>query len=183
MTLFLLSTISFLLSQFFADKTPLVLWAVLCGAVVGVGISVWLFYFRDQKGTSLWLPRGLARYLSTRSKATTHAAEAFGLGLTSVITELIFIFAPLLVAALVLIRLSPELQLLGVLLYTFVSLAPLLLVWVLVSGGHTLARIQKWRESNKLFLQFAAGSGLFALGVYVYVERVIVASVTAMGGQ
>lgn len=183
MSLFLLCTMSFLLSQLFVDKTPLVLWAMTCGAVVGVGISVWLFYFREQRGTSLWIPRGMARYLSTRSKATTHAAEAFGLGLTSVMMEIIFIFAPLLVSALVLIRLSPELQLLGIFLYAFVSLLPLLIIGALIGGGHTLARIQRWRESNKQFLQFAAGSGLFALGVYVYVERVIVVGVAATGGQ
>jgi uncharacterized membrane protein (DUF485 family) len=33
-----------------------------------------------------------------------------------------------------------------------------------------VARIQKWREHNKRFLQFAAGSALIVLGVYFYVD-------------
>jgi hypothetical protein len=34
-----------------------------------------------------------------------------------------------------------------------------------------LSRIQRWREANKHFLQFAAGSGLLILGFFVYVNE------------
>ncbi len=182
-TLLLLSTLSFFLVRLFPHGTPLLAWAMASGAVVGVGISVWLFYYRQQRGTSLWLPRSFASYLSGRSKLTKQTAEAFGLGAVSVFSELLFIFAPLLVAALVLIRLSPELQLVGVLAYTAISLLPLLVVSSLIGSGHTLASIQKWRESNKKFLQFAAGGALLALGMFVYVERVIVTTVAIAGVQ
>jgi cytochrome c biogenesis protein CcdA len=83
----------------------------------------------------------------------------------------------------VLIRLDPTTQLLGVLAYSGISLLPLLVVSLLISGGKRLSRIQKWRESNKRFLQFAAGSGLVILGVYIYVEQVITVNVIAMGLQ
>lgn len=183
MTLLLVAFISFVFSQLFASGTPLVLWAASCGAVVGVGVAVWLFYYRDGRGTGLWLPRGLARYLDVRSKATKQAGEAFGLGLTSVITELLFILAPMIIASLVLIRLPANQQLFGILLYTTVSLLPLLIVSVLIGGGHRLSGIQRWRETNKNFLQFTAGSGLLILGIYVFIERVIVSSVAALGVQ
>ncbi|MDB5176593.1 MAG: rane protein of unknown function [Candidatus Saccharibacteria bacterium] len=184
MTVLLLSSLSLILGTVLPSTTPLVLWAICCGAIVGVGISVWLFYYRDNHhGTSLWVPRGFARYLADRSKATKMASETFGLGLTSVIAELIFVFAPIVVASLVLIRLSPDYQLLGILLYSVVSLLPLFVVGALIGSGHKLSHIQRWRESNKRFLQFAAGSGLLVLGAYVYVEQVIVVGVAAMGGQ
>lgn len=128
MTVLLLSTVAFLLSQLLVHGTPFVLWALICGAMVGVGVSVWLFYYREARGTSLWLPRHLADYLHNRSKATKQSAEAFGLGLTSVLAEVLFIFAPVVVASLVLIRLTPEFQLVGTLLYLVVSLLPLLIV-------------------------------------------------------
>lgn len=182
MTILLLSTVAFILSKVLMFGTPPLLWAAVCGAMIGVGIAVWLFYFRETKGTSLWLPRGFANYLNVRTKATKQTAEAFGLGLVSVISELLFVFAPLAIAALVLIRLTPEWQLVGTLLYVGVSLLPLLFVSMLIGGGHTLASIQRWRESNKTFLQFAAGTSLFSLGIYVYVERVVVASINALGG-
>lgn len=177
LTLLLLSTLSLFLATLFPDGTPLILWAICAGAIAGVGVSVWLFYYRRQRGTVLWLPRNIADYLSSRAKSTKQPAEAFGLGMVSVVSELVFLLAPLLVTALVLIRLEPSLQLLGIGLYTIVSLAPLFVVYVLLGGGHSIARIQRWRENNKRFMQFAAGSGLLVLGAYVYIERVITLSV------
>lgn len=183
MTVLLISTIAYVQQAAMPSTTPAIIWAAYSGGVVGVGASVWLFYWRKETGTSLWIPRGFARYLSDRSKATRTSAETFGLGLTSVIGELLFAFAPIAISSLVLIRLSPSLQLLGILLYASVSLLPLLIVGLLIGGGHKLSDIQRWRETNKRFLQFAAGSGLLVLGAFVYVQQVVVTSVSAMGGN
>jgi hypothetical protein len=183
MTVLLLSTLAYGLSLVMPSYTPEAIWALCSGAVIGVGVSVWLFYYRRAKGTTLWITRGFAEFLNDRTSATKIAPEAFALGLTSIFAELLFVFAPLLVAALVLIRLDPTTQLLGVLAYSGISLLPLLVVSLLISGGKRLSRIQKWRESNKRFLQFAAGSGLVILGVYIYVEQVITVNVIAMGLQ
>ncbi len=183
-TMLLLSTIALALNLLLPERTPLLVWAAFAGGVVGVGLSVWLFYFRREPGTSLWVPRNFARFLSDRAKATKSSAESFSLGLASVLGELLFIFAPVAIAALVLVQLPPMWQLIGVLLYAAVSLLPLLVVGLLIGGGHKLSNIQRWRESNKNFLQFAAGSGLLILGAYVYVERVLtVAVVSTLGGQ
>lgn len=182
MTLLLLSFISLLVQYGFGTQVPMLAWAVVCGLLLGLGVAVWLFYYRREKGTSLWVPRGLARYLNNRSKATRRSAEAFSLGLTSVVMELLFIVAPMIVSALVLVRLSAVWQLAGLGLYTVISLFSLLIVWGLIGGGHTLSGIQKWREDNKRFLQFAAGSGLLVLGFYVYVDQVVTATAMAHGG-
>jgi len=72
-----------------------------------------------------------------------------------------------------LIHLQPVWQLVGVGIYTVISLFSLVVVWVLIGSGHTLSRIQRWREENKYFLQFAAGSGLLVLGFFVYVNQVL----------
>lgn len=182
MTLLFVSFISLLLQHSFNTNIPLLAWAVICGLLLGLGLAVWLFYYRREKGTSLWLPRGLARYLNNRSKATRHSAEAFSLGLTSVVTELLFILAPMIVSALVLVRLPALWQLAGLGIYTIVSSLSLLIVWGLIGSGHKLSRIQKWREDNKRFLQFAAGSGLLVLGFYVYVDQVVASTAMAYGG-
>jgi hypothetical protein len=173
MTLLLISFASFVFQQAFGQQVPAVMWAVGCGLLIGLGIAVWAFYYRREKGTSLWLPRGIARYLSDRTKATKLSGEAFGLGLSSVIGELVFILAPIVISALVLVQLPAVWQLVGVAMYTLISLLSLLIVYALVGSGHKLSRIQKWRENNKRFLQFAAGSGLIILGFYVYVDQVL----------
>jgi hypothetical protein len=182
MTMLLISFISLVFQHSFGNTIPLVAWAVGCGLLLGLGIAVWAFYYRRGEGTSLWLPRGLARYLSERAKSTKLAAEAFGLGLSSVIAELIFILAPMVISALVLIGLPPVWQLIGILVYTMISLLSLIIVTGLIGSGHALSGIQQWRENNKRFLQFAAGSGLLVLGFYVYVDQVVSANAFALGG-
>jgi len=179
-TLLLISGLSFILASAFGADTPQIIWAGACGLLFGVAISVWMFYYRRNKGTALWIPRGVARYLHDRTKATSMNAEAFGLGISSVIGEILFIIAPLSIGALTIVSLPDTWKLVGLAIYTVISLSSLVIVWMLIGGGHTLGRIQKWREDNKYFLQFAAGAGLIALGLFVYVNEILG---TAVGGM
>lgn len=166
------------------SQSEMLTWTIVCGFLGGLGLAVWFFYYRrHEPGTTLWIPREMARFLRERTKATKNPSEAFGLGLSSVLGELLFIFAPLAVAALALLPLEPIWQVIGIALYSFVSLLSLLIVNALIGSGHSNSRIQKWRESNKRFLQFAAGSGLLILGFYLYVEQVMTATVMAAAGS
>jgi hypothetical protein len=182
MTMLMLTFTAFTFQHLFITSAPPLMWSVACGLLLGLGVAVWVFYYRRGNGTMLWLPRGVARHLSERSKATTHSAEAFNLGLGSVAGELLFIFVPIVIASLALIQLEPIWQLAGIAVYTFISLLSLIVVYILVGSGHKLSQIQKWREHNKRFLQFAAGGGLLILGFYVYVDQVIATTVLAYGG-
>ena len=181
MTLLLLSFVSLAFIHWFGTEVPLLVWALVCGLVFGIGIAVWLFYYRrNAKGTELWIPRAFAKFLTERSKKTQQGAEAFSLGLTSVISELIFIIPTVAIAALVLIGIPPEWQLVGIAIYTTVSLLGLLIVWSLIGSGRSLARIQKWRTDNKRFLQFSSGGALIVLGFFVYVSKIMA---TVLGVQ
>jgi hypothetical protein len=182
MTILMLSTLAFIFTTSLPHGISPILWAAYCGAAIGVGIAVWLFYYRGERGTSLWIPRSFAEFLSDRCKHSKNTAEAFGLGLTSVFAEILFVLAPLGITALVLTGLPRDLQLLGLFTYVLVSVLPLLIVGLMVNNGHKLSRIQRWRENNKRFLQFAAGSGLLVLGLYVYVEQVVNVTITTVGG-
>jgi hypothetical protein len=182
MTTLLLTFSAFVFQHAFQGTIPPIVWAAACGLLLGLGVAVWAFYYRKEKGTSLWLPRGIAYYLSNRTKATKDSAEAFGLGLSSVVGEILFVLAPIIVAALALTQLEPMWQLAGVGIYTFISLLALLTVYSLVGSGHKLSRIQKWREDNKRFLQITAGGGLLILGFYIYVDQIMATNVLAYGG-
>lgn len=181
MTLFILSFISIIFIHTIGTTVPLLAWALVSGLVLGVGIAVWLFYYRRKgNGTELWIPRSFAKYLNDRSKVTKQGAEAFSLGLTSVVAELIFIIPTMAIAALVLVELPGVWQLAGLGIYTFISLFGLFIVWSLIGRGRSLARIQKWRTDNKRFLQFSAGSALVVLGFFVYVSEIMA---TVAGGM
>lgn len=180
MTLLLIGFGTLLANKFFAAQTPALAWVAACGLLFGLGMAVWLFYYRREQGTTLWIPRSFASYLSDRSKRTTRSAEAFGLGLSSIVGELLFIVAPIAVSALAIVHLPATWQLVAIGLYTGISMLSLLVVGGLVGSGHRLSDIQRWREANKQFLRVSAGLGLLILGCYVYVNEVV--AVTAATG-
>ena len=181
-TMLLVSTAAFITQLLYGGSGDVLPWVVTCGLLFGLGIAVWIFYYRREQGTTLWIPRQLSRYLLERTKATKLTGEAFGLGISSVMAELLFIFAPVLVTALTLAQLERSWQLVGLGIYALLSLFPLLIVFGLIGSGHKISRIQHWREDNKLFLQFIAGGGLAVLGFYLYVDRVLTPSVMAAAG-
>lgn len=181
-TMLLVSTAAFITQLLYGGSGDVLPWVVTCGLLFGLGIAVWIFYYRREQGTTLWIPRQLSRYLLERTKATKLTGEAFGLGISSVMAELLFIFAPVLVTALTLAQLERSWQLVGLGIYALLSLFPLLIVFGLIGSGHKISRIQRWREDNKLFLQFIAGGGLAVLGFYLYVDRVLTPSVMAAAG-
>lgn len=175
MTILLISVTVLVINSTFGSNIPQILWTIACGLSLGVAIAIWLFYFqRESIGTTLWIPRNIAKYLTDRTQATKSSAEAFGLGLSSIIGEILFIIAPLLMSGLVISQFSPHMQLVGIAIYSIISLLSLLIVWVLICSGHSLGQIQKWRETNKHFLQFTAGAGLIILVFYVFVNEILV---------
>lgn len=146
------------------------LWAGIAGYGAAVGIIIMLFYYRAGKGTVLWLPRGIARFLDDRIGKTSTSTESFSLGVMTVVSELPFVLAPTLIAAMMLSGHTSDFRILSLLAYGFVAVLPLLIITWLVGGGKKISRIQKWRETNKSFLQFAAGSGLLVVSAYLFVN-------------
>lgn len=181
MTTLVISSLAYFATTQFHRHAPILAWAIICGVMVGVGLAVWIFYYRRGNGTSLWLPRSFARFLTDRIKSTRSRTESFSLGMSSVISEIIFIIGPATAAAFALINLPPYLQVAGVALYVLVASLGVLIVGALIGSGHSLSQIQRWRESNKRFLQFAAGSGLIILGCYLYANEVVAATLTIAG--
>lgn len=176
LTILLLSTAAYYLNMFVAhvNSSEQLIASVISGLMIGLGAAVWAVYYRRGRGTSLWLPRGFAKYLTDRAKTTKSGTEAFSLGMASVAAELVFIIGPVLAASLAIITLpSLEWQLIGIAVYIFLSLFSLLAMLVLVGSGHSIARLQYWREDHKRFLQFAAGGSLIVLAGFIIVDRVL----------
>lgn len=134
-----------------------------------IGLATALFYFRRGDGTQLWLPRPIARYLLARSRRTRSGTEAFFLGAATVLGELPFLIAPILLVAVVIGTLSSTSWFGWSLLYGTLAGLPLLFITFFVSSGHSVARVQRWRERNKHFLQWSSGIALVILTVYITV--------------
>ena len=172
MTLLIVSFLGYLTTGFYREIVTVPAWMTVAALLVGAGIITWLSYYRRGEGTSLWIPRSFARFLRQRIARTTLAAEAYSLGLVSVVSESVFIVVPALAAAMALATLPFGWQLIGVILYTTIASLGMFSVTALIGSGHSISRIQRWREQNKRFLQFAAGTGLVVLGFYLYASQV-----------
>lgn len=173
MTILLLSFCILFLRYITTYNNHLLIWSIISGLLIGVGLAVWFTYYRPGKGTALWIPRGLARFLVDRTTVTKRSAEAFSLGLTSVLGEMLFLIAPLAVSAYAIIHLPSYWQMASILFYVAVSLSSLLIVWALVGYGRKLSNIQRWREQHKWFLQYCAAAGLVVLGAYTFVNEAL----------
>lgn len=173
-TIFLFCTFAFYFETLYSFEISHIIWGVLIGLSVGSAISVWGFYYKrnskNQSGTEMWIPRGFAKFLNNRSSKTKHSAEAFSLGVTSIISEILFIFTPITAAVLSSMNLTPSWQFVAITLYTTLANLPIFIVFCLISGGHPIGKIQIWRENNKRFLQFASGVGLLALAVIIFIN-------------
>jgi hypothetical protein len=110
------------------------------------------------------------------------SAEAFSLGVTSVFTELLFIITPAVAAAFAIISLPTSLQLIGASVYVLIASLSIVLVVAFIGSGHNISRLQRWREANKRFLQFAGGSALIVLAFFLYINVVITPVVVARVG-
>lgn len=182
MTALVISTLSYVAAVFFGHSATPMAWGTLAFAMIIIGLVVWICYYRRGPGTLLWVPRGLAKLLSKRIHATQMSAEAFSLGVTSVFTELLFIITPAIAAAFAIISLPTNLQLIGAAAYVVVASLSILLVVAFIGSGHNISRLQRWRETNKRFLQFAGGSALIVLAFFLYINLVITPVVVARVG-
>jgi hypothetical protein len=158
------------IGDFYQSK---LVWSVVAGLTAVTGLIVALFYYRPGNGTTLWLPRSVAKFLTSRAKATRSWFESLLLGIGSILIELPFVVSPLLIAALLLGGASHGRQLIGISLYTLLGVLPTISLAVLVAGGHKVSRLQKWRINNKRFLQVAAGLAILVLAFYVVAFRLM----------
>lgn len=171
----LFCSIAFILQLFNVDPSSPIIWTIILGLLVGTGVAVWLFYYKKPsknskvEGTQIWIPRDMAKFLNERARKAHHSAEAFSLGSASIISELIFILAPLIAAIILSLQLpTSSLQLIGILIYGSIATFPLVIITILVSGGKSIAQIQLWRERNKYFLQLTSAISLLIMAIFLY---------------
>ena len=165
-----------LITYFFRSVLPIssnpAAWVIVCALIVSVGWAILLFYYRRAKGTQLWLPRRFVETLTSRAKKTKSSWQAFSFGLMMVFVELPFLIAPLALAGAVLSTMPATERAVGLLTYAIAANIPLIIVTVLLGGGHKISTIQRWRESNKQFLQWTSGLTLILLGVYLFAVNI-----------
>ncbi|HEX8389844.1 MAG TPA: hypothetical protein VF597_00275 [Candidatus Saccharimonadales bacterium] len=126
-----------------------------------------LVYYRRGAGTRLWLPRAVVSYVTDRAKRTRSGSEAMSLGLLTVMAEVPFAVAPLLLVGYALQASGPRQWFELSLLYGICVSLPLLVVALYLSSGHKVSGVQRWREQSKNYLKWTSALTLLILSVYV----------------
>ena len=168
MNFLLLGTTLFLI---LAIQAPGVLshtaYIVLSGLLIILGIIAWFFYYRRKGSTELWVPRHLAKYISSRAKSTNDTSEAFSLGLLIPLSEILFTLPILVLSADAVLHLNTINQAIGLIIFTIFGTLPLLILRVFIRKGRNVAEVQRWRLKNKSFFRFFTGAGFIILAAFI----------------
>ncbi len=141
--------------------------------VVLSGLFVMLRYFRNDKGAGLWVPRTRVRWLHKKIESIGNVPSAFGLGILTILAELIVSFPLLLAAGSLLAYQETAVVATGLLAYIGLVTLPILIFGISVACGVSPARLQRWRSDGKHFWQFFMGLAMICYGLYIASEQFI----------
>lgn len=154
------------LIQNYIDKAYRQEWMVVCiGMLIACAFVMLLGYFRDGRGTELWLPKSFSRFVTRRAKTTNDNVEAFSLGMLSAFAEFPITLAIYFVVANCL--LNVQFPLLAALLYALIVAMPMVVLKLCIKSGKNIIAAQKWRINNKRFVKIFSGSGFVVLALFI----------------
>lgn len=145
---------------------------IIVGILALLTLLMWLFYYRWGKGSELWIPRVVARFIDGRAQATNNRVEAFSLGLLTCFAELPFSLILFVVTANSVLELPNELQVLMVFIYALITILPLIIMCSCFRRGKTIVEVQRWRVKHKNFLRIITGIGFLVLAIFIFSFKV-----------
>lgn len=134
---------------FYAFYVGEILWWVLSGIMVALGLMFLLFYFRKSKGTELFIPKKWSENLVLLAEKTKCRKDAFWLGFFTAVPELIFTLPIFVISALV-IQDSLMLPRAGlVIVLVLVTIIPLFAIYAMFRSDNNLADVTRLRVHFK----------------------------------
>ncbi|MBR3204344.1 hypothetical protein IKF81_01525 [Candidatus Saccharibacteria bacterium] len=174
MFFFLLCSACFLISAIsFSGTLSIGSLLVILGILIALAIISFLFYYRRKGSTELWLPRKVSRFINSRAKHTSDNSEAFSLGLFVVFAEQIFTLPLVILSANEILKLDKVYQTVAIVIFTLLSVLPLLIMRFIIRKGKNLADIQRWRLKYKNFFRLFSGSGYLILAIFLFAFQIL----------
>lgn len=100
-----------------------------------------------------WISTGFKDFLYKRAKRTNSPAEAFSLGISSVVAQLPILIVPLILAGATLLSLPSHNLIIGILIFSIVAGLPLLIIHSLVSYKISISAIQQFCFKYRSFFK------------------------------
>lgn len=169
----MVATTAFLIATLTKNSLSTLCLAVLAGVLLMLALLIWFFYYKTRRSTELWLPKSVARYISSRAKLTESNVEAFSLGMLTAFAEMPFSFILILLAGNAVVQLPFEFQFLSILGYSFIAILPLFVLRFFIRRGNTVVDVQKWRVRNKNFLKMFSGTLFLTLAVFLIAFKIL----------
>lgn len=148
--LYYITTISL---QLLPDIGMTIIYYILLIVLLIIGISFPFLYFRRGAGTRLFISRKIAASLTERAKKTKTRSDAFMLGFSAGLPELVLTIPLYLLSTIIIADLSEYAAARAgiIILFIMVAVLPLFIIRALFAHHYNLANIQMFREKNKTF--------------------------------
>ncbi len=127
---------------------------IIVGVMTGLSFASLFFYFRNDKGTKLFISRKYASALNYSSKNIKSRSDAFSLGAVSGTYELLFTIPLYIIVSLIITRFIPSYAGITAFIFIIMPLISLFCIYACYRTRHNLADIIKSRRENKNFIRF-----------------------------
>ena len=160
------------LYQFRPEKSFLA-W-IAAGILLALAITSFFYYYRSGRGTKLFISRKSAKSLDSRAHKVKTRSDAFSLGISSSIHELIFTLPLYIITSVEIIEMEVEFSPshLFTILYILTPTIPLFITRWSFQAGHNLANIQKLRVSSKHFTRIILSVSYVAIAILIIYFRI-----------
>lgn len=156
------------------DPTSNLFLLPLAGLLFALAIAFFFFYFQKSKGTKLFIPRSTATTFMTNAQKIKFRSDAFILGFTAGLPELIFTL-PLYFIVLTKISESfilPSICAPILLFFILLTISPLFYLYAYFRQGNNLANFARLRAKNKTFFRFFVSSLYLSLAILLIIFEV-----------
>ena len=148
--------------------SPIFRW-VMAGIIVALGVLILVLYFRRRSKTELFISRRLASCLKTKAMNIKTRSDAFALGFTAAIPELIFTLPLYLLVVIEIMQIGSTTinRSVMIILFAIISILPLLILHGASATGRTLADTLRFRTRNQLFFRIGLGIFYFLIAILI----------------
>ena len=152
----------------------IIVWTII-GALITISFLFFIFYYRKGSGTRLFISRRFADAADSKAKAIKSRSDAFVLGYSAGIPELIFTLPLYFICSLEIMRIGTTGldRALLILLFIMVSLVQLFIINFQFARRRNLAEIQRSRVKNKPFIRSTVSFLYFLIAILIITFRII----------
>ena len=149
-------------------NSPIFSW-IMAGIIAALGILILVLYFRRKSKTELFISRRLAGCLKTKTINAKTRSDAFVLGFTVAIPELIFTLPLYLLAVIEIMQFGTTTinRSVMVILFAIVTILPLLILHSASAMGRTLADTLRFRIRNQPFFRISLSVFYFLIATLI----------------